>query len=52
VDINTCEIIEGKLPPKQAKLVVAWAEIYKDELIANWQLDSNGELPYKIDPLK
>lgn len=52
VDINTCEISEGKLPRKQAKLVEAWAALYQDELIADWQLASNGELPYKIDPIK
>ena len=26
VDILTCEIIEGELPRKQTKLVLAWAE--------------------------
>ncbi len=40
------------MPRKQAKMVMAWAEIHKDELIADWELASNGELPFKIDPLK
>ncbi len=52
LDIRTCEITEGKLPRKQAKMVMAWAEIHQDELIADWELASNGELPFKIDPLK
>jgi len=52
IDIRACEITEGELPRKQAKLVLAWAEIHKDELIANWELASKGELPFKIDPLK
>lgn len=52
VDILTCEISEGNLPAKQAKLVVAWAELHKDELIADWELASNGETPFKIEPLK
>ncbi len=52
VDINTCEISEGNLPKKQSKLVVAWAELHQDELLADWELASKGELPYKIDPLK
>jgi hypothetical protein len=51
VDILSCEIIEGKLPNKQAKLVLAWAELHKDALIADWQLASQGELPFKIAPL-
>jgi len=52
VDINTCEILEGDFPSRQAKLVIAWAELRKEELLANWELASNGELPFKIDPLK
>lgn len=52
VDIKTCEIIDGNLPKRQAKLVVAWAELHQDELIADWELASKGELPFKIDPLK
>jgi len=43
---------EGKLPPKQMKLVLAWAEIHKDDLLADWELASKGELPFKIEPLK
>lgn len=52
VDINSCEISEGKLPRKQAKLVIAWAELHKEELLADWDLASHGELPFKIEPLK
>ncbi|RMG79180.1 MAG: DUF4160 domain-containing protein [Bacteroidetes bacterium] len=52
VDINTCEIIEGKLPRKQEKLILAWAELHKEELLANWQLLMNGEEPFKIDPIR
>jgi hypothetical protein len=52
VDLRSCEINEGDLPRKQAKLVEAWAEIHQDELLADWALASRGELPFKIDPLK
>jgi hypothetical protein len=52
VNIDSCEIVAGKLPPKQAKLVTAWAELHKDELLADWQLASDGELPFGIDPLR
>ncbi|MBI4777823.1 DUF4160 domain-containing protein [Candidatus Desantisbacteria bacterium] len=51
IDINTCELMEGKLPPKQMKIVFAWAEIHKEELLADWELASNGEIPFKITPL-
>lgn len=50
-DINKCEMIEGSLPAKQKKLVEAWAELHKEELVADWNLAINGELPFKIGPL-
>ncbi len=45
-------ILAGKLVPAKLKLVQAWIEIHKDELMANWQLAANGEEVFKIDPLK
>ena len=50
--IHTAEMIEGNLPKKQQNLVVAWMEIHKDELIADWDVAVDGEQPYKIEPLK
>ena len=52
VDIRTCEILEGELPKKQKKLVLAWAELHQEELMANWELVMNGENPFKINPLQ
>jgi len=52
VDIRTCEILEGELPKKQKKLVLAWAELHQEELLANWKLVMNGENPFKINPLQ
>jgi len=46
------EIINGILPKKQMKLILAWIEIHRDELLANWELCQNGEKPFTIDPLK
>ena len=52
VDIRTCEITEGELPRRQAKLALAWAELHQEELMADWQLLMNGEEPFKIQPLQ
>ena len=52
INIQSCEISEGKFPSKQSKLVLAWTEIHKEELLADWKLASNGELPFPIEPLK
>ena len=52
VDIRTCELIEGNLPKKQARLVLAWAELHQEEPMADWDLVMNGEEPFKIQPLQ
>ncbi len=52
VDIRNSEISGGKLPPKQAKLVLAWTALHKEELLEDWELASKGELPVPIEPLK
>lgn len=52
VDIRTCEIMEGKLPGRQIKLALAWAELHQEELMADWKLVMNGEEPFKIQPLQ
>lgn len=51
VDINKCEIVDGGFPKKQSKLVTAWAEIHREELIADWDLAINGEEVFHIKPL-
>ncbi len=44
-------MLEGELPNKQRKLVLAWAELHKEELLADWGLVMNGEEPFRIQPL-
>ncbi len=51
VGIQDGEILSGDLPRKQLRLVQAWIELRRDELIADWELAVNGETPYKINPL-
>ena len=51
-DIKSGNKNEGKLPQDKEKLVSAWIILHKDELLANWDLAQNGELPFKIDPLR
>jgi len=52
IRLDTLEIMDGSLPRKQLRLVIAWAELHLDELNADWQLAMNGETPYKIQPLQ
>jgi len=46
------EVITGKFKSNKAKLVQAWIEIHKDELMADWELAIEGNEIFKIDPLK
>jgi hypothetical protein len=45
-------MIQGNLPKKQSKLVLAWAELHQEELMADWKLVMNSEEPFKIQPLQ
>ncbi len=38
VSIIDFKIIEGSLPKKVEKLVTAWAEMYQEDLMKNWEL--------------
>lgn len=46
------QILEGEIPSTKMKLLQAWIEIHKEELMADWELAVTGELPYKIEPLR
>ena len=52
VEIPNGEVLEGDFPSGKMKLLQAWIEIHKDDLVANWHLASNGEAVFKIEPLK
>ena len=46
------EIIAGSFPMAQEAYVKAWALIHHDELLADWELASNHEQLFKIEPLR
>ena len=52
IKIPDGKLIEGKLPKSKQKLVEAWIEIHKEDLMANWQLAVKGNPVFKIEPLK
>ena len=52
VAIPNGEILGGSIPNSKMKLLQAWIELHKDELVANWQIAVSGEQPYKIEPLR
>jgi hypothetical protein len=52
VSLPDGDVLEGGIPSAKMKLLQAWIEIHKEELMADWELAVAGEQPYKIDPLK
>ena len=52
VSIQHANVIRGTLPARQLKIVLAWCEIHREELIKNWaSARNNGEIN-KIDPIR
>ena len=49
--LDPIECIGGALPRTQQRLVEAWAEIHREELLRNWALLQSGRPPLKIEPL-
>lgn len=50
-DVETLELIAGRLPARARKLVVEWAEQHREELRSNWALAREHRPLQKIDPL-
>ena len=50
--ISEGDMIDGYLPRRQTRMVQAWIEIHRDELMADWALAVKGQPVFRIDPLK
>lgn len=49
VEIKSARVVEGSLPPKQAKLIIGFCVLHEDELLRNWDLAKKGE---KLVPIE
>lgn len=52
IDINTLEVLDGKLPRRALELVLDWTELHQAELRDDWNLCQQQQAPNKIDPLR
>ena len=50
--LDEVEHLAGALPPRQERLVLAWAEIHQLELRRNWDALQAGRPPSRIEPLR
>ena len=49
--LEPIELLAGALPRRQVRFVEAWAELHRDELLADWQRLQSGQPPLPIEPL-
>ena len=52
VDIQALTIATGSLPRRAQELVLDWAELHQEELLADWRLCMDKQQPKQIAPLK
>lgn len=52
VRIEPVELIAGRLGRRELRLVLAWAELHRDELLINWQAAHRGERLRAVEPLR
>lgn len=52
IDIRTLEIIKGSLPKRALALVLEWAAQHRVELMEDWKLCQQKQLPKRIAPLE
>lgn len=52
IDIQTLEVIQGKLPRRALVLVLEWANEHRSELMEDWNLCQAKQLPKPIKPLE
>jgi phosphomannomutase len=52
VRFDQIEVIESNLEVRHLRLVLAWAELHRDELLEDWRRARAGETLLEIEPLR
>ena len=52
VSIKDIEVIEGSMPNKQLKMLLGWAAFHQEELMENWELATQQQELFAIEPMK
>jgi len=45
-------VLGGRIKPAKLKLIHAWIELHRDDLMADWKLSVEGQKVFKIQPLR
>jgi hypothetical protein len=51
IEIQTLTVFAGHLPPRAFGLVIEWATLHREELLADWQRARQLQVLAKIEPL-
>ena len=51
IAIQTFEVMRGELPGRAMALVLEWAQQHRTELMEDWELCVQNQMPAKIHPL-
>lgn len=52
ISIAPTELLAGSLPKRDLRLVLAWAHLHEEELLANWERARRSEKLAWIEPLR
>ena len=52
INIQTLEVMEGKMSRRALELVLDWAELHQSELMEDWELCRKHVEPRLIEPLQ
>ena len=52
IDIRTMEILEGHFPKRALSLVLEWTSEHRKELMEDWELCAQNQMPKPIKPLE
>jgi hypothetical protein len=50
--VDEIEMMAGDLAKKHERLVLAWAELHRDELMSNWERLQSGLPAVAVSPLR
>lgn len=50
--IDDAALLAGEIPLKQTRLVQAWIELRREELLADWNQVASGAELFNIEPLR
>jgi hypothetical protein len=51
IEIRTFAVIRGELPARAMALVLEWAQQHREELMRDWELCAQNQMPLSIRPL-